>query len=129
MPTCCVTEVKSTFLAFAEKLLSWFLTSVVKKVKVDRVMSVFSKCCWISSVYCVCVSERERDKEKRANIINDDILLDNGQEFQTRHLKVIGNQKGIIRKLTLDTLSRSPRLTSSYKWSVDHRGWFFSQSL
>lgn len=65
MPTCCVREVKLMFLALVEKLMSWFLTSGVKNVTVDRVMSVFSKCCWISSVYCVRGRQREEDKHDK----------------------------------------------------------------
>lgn len=46
-PTCCVIAEKSTLLAVAEKSLSWVLSSVLRRVTLDRVMSALSKLSWI----------------------------------------------------------------------------------
>lgn len=62
-PTSCVIAAMSKSWAVVAKLLSWFLSSGLRRVMVDRVMSASSNCCWICSVCCVWPTEKEVGEE------------------------------------------------------------------
>lgn len=66
---------------------------------------------------------------KETGITSDEVRLDEGEQYSQTYDEYKGIVGVAVRTLTLDTLSRSSRFMTSYKWSVVHRGWFCSQSL
>lgn len=76
----------------------------------------------------LCVTDGDRGG-KKTGITNFDVRLDEGKQYSHRYDEYEGTVGVTVRTLTLDTLSRSSRLMTSYKRSVVHRGWFCSQSL
>lgn len=66
---------------------------------------------------------------KETSITSDEVRLDEGEQYSQTYDEYKGIVGVTVRTLTLDTLSRSSRFMTSYKWSVVHRGWFCSQSL
>lgn len=66
---------------------------------------------------------------KETGITSDEVRLDEGEQYSQTYDEYKGIVGVTVRTLTLDTLSRSSRFMTSYKWSVVHRGWFCSQSL